>query len=65
MGLTLNGYVIDKHASPSFVGVVDVVGHAIHHLILKGFLGHALMVHRWAVPWQEIGPLFLWLLVQW
>jgi hypothetical protein len=44
------GMIIDKPASPSFVGVIDVMGHAILHLILEGTLGHALMVHRWGVP---------------
>jgi hypothetical protein len=29
--------------------VVSVVGHAIHHLILEDFLGHALMVRCWGV----------------
>jgi hypothetical protein len=32
------GMILDKLASPSFVGVVD---HTIHHLIFEGFLGHA------------------------
>jgi hypothetical protein len=35
--------------------VVGVVGHVIHCLILEGFLWHALMVHGWMVPWQEVG----------
>jgi hypothetical protein len=55
MGLIVNGY--DLGQTHIFVicgclvkGVVSVVGCAIHHSILEGFLGH-FMVHEWVVSW--------------
>jgi len=34
---------------------MGVVGHVICCLILEGFLGHALTINGWMVPWQEVG----------
>jgi hypothetical protein len=33
---------------------VGVIGQAIHSSIFEGFMGHALMVHGWLVPWQGL-----------
>ncbi len=44
-------------------GVLSVVGHAIHHLILEGFLGH-FMVHEWVIPgknWSTFFVVFSWM----